>query len=62
MKPLNIPRAVPAILWAFTRAVSPAIRQRETNAENVLPQIKVIGNSWISLIAYQAKGFAYIQP
>jgi intracellular sulfur oxidation DsrE/DsrF family protein len=41
---------------------SVAIRQQETKAENVLPQIKVIGNSWISLIAYQAKGFAYIQP
>jgi intracellular sulfur oxidation DsrE/DsrF family protein len=41
---------------------SVAIRQQETKAENVLPQIKVIGNSWISLIAYQAKGYAYIQP
>ena len=41
---------------------SVAIRQQETKAENVLPQIKVIGNSWISLMAYQAKGYAYIQP
>jgi intracellular sulfur oxidation DsrE/DsrF family protein len=41
---------------------SVAIRQQETKAENVLPEIKVIGNSWISLMAYQSKGYAYIQP
>ena len=41
---------------------SVAIRQQGTKAENVLPQIKVIGNSWISLMSYQAKGYAYIRP
>jgi intracellular sulfur oxidation DsrE/DsrF family protein len=41
---------------------SVAIRQQETKAENVLPEIKVIGNSWISLMAYQSKGYAYIRP
>jgi len=41
---------------------SVAIRQQETKAENVLPEVKVIGNSWISLMSYQAKGYAYIQP
>ena len=41
---------------------SVAIRQQETKAENVLPSIKVVGNSWISLMSYQAKGYAYIQP
>ena len=41
---------------------SVAIRQQETRAENVLPEIKVIGNSWISLMAYQARGYAYIRP
>lgn len=41
---------------------SVAIRQQGTKAENVLPQVKVIGNSWISLMAYQSKGYAYIAP
>lgn len=41
---------------------SVAIRQQETKAENVLPEIKVVGNSWISLMAYQAKGYGYIRP
>lgn len=41
---------------------SVAIRQQETKAENVLPEIKVIGNSWISLMAYQSRGYAYIRP
>ena len=41
---------------------SVAIRQQETKAENVLPEIKVIGNSWISLMAYQSKGYGYIAP
>jgi intracellular sulfur oxidation DsrE/DsrF family protein len=41
---------------------SVAIRQQGTKAEDVLPEVKVIGNSWISLMAYQAKGYAYISP
>ena len=41
---------------------SVAIRQQGTKAENVLPEVKVIGNSWISLMAYQARGYAYIAP
>lgn len=41
---------------------SVAIRQQETKAENVLPAIKVVGNSWISLMAYQSRGYAYIRP
>jgi intracellular sulfur oxidation DsrE/DsrF family protein len=39
-----------------------AIRLQETRPENVLPEIKVVGNSWISLMAYQARGYAYIAP
>jgi intracellular sulfur oxidation DsrE/DsrF family protein len=39
-----------------------AVRQQEVKPENVLPAITVVGNSWISLMAYQAKGFAYIHP
>ena len=39
-----------------------AIRQQGTKAENVIPPIKVVGNAWISLMAYQNKGYAYIRP
>lgn len=41
---------------------SVAIRQQGTKAENVAPAVKVVGNSWISLMAYQAKGYSYISP
>lgn len=41
---------------------SVAVRLQETKAENVLPEIRVVGNSWVSLMAYQAKGYAYIAP
>jgi intracellular sulfur oxidation DsrE/DsrF family protein len=41
---------------------SVAIRQQGTKAENVVPAVKVVGNSWISLMAYQAKGYSYISP
>ena len=41
---------------------SVAIRQQGTAAEKVLRPIKVVGNSWISLMAYQAKGYSYIAP
>ena len=39
-----------------------AVRQQEVKEENILPEIKVVGNSWISLAAYQTKGYGYIQP
>jgi intracellular sulfur oxidation DsrE/DsrF family protein len=39
-----------------------AARQQGTKIENVLPQIRVVGNGFISLAAYQAKGYAYIAP
>jgi len=41
---------------------SVAVRLAGTKPENVLPEIKVVGNSWISLMAYQAKGYGYIAP
>ncbi len=41
---------------------SVAIRQQETKAENVVPGVKVVGNSWISLMSYQTRGYAYIHP
>lgn len=39
-----------------------ASRQQETKTELVLPEIRVVGNGFISLMAYQAKGYAYIAP
>lgn len=39
-----------------------AIRLAGTKPENVIPGIKVVGNGWISLMAYQAKGYGYIAP
>jgi intracellular sulfur oxidation DsrE/DsrF family protein len=39
-----------------------AVRTQGTSADKVLPQIRVVGNGFISLMAYQAKGYAYIAP
>jgi intracellular sulfur oxidation DsrE/DsrF family protein len=39
-----------------------AVRLAGTKPENVLPGIKLVGNGWISLTAYQAKGYGYIAP
>lgn len=39
-----------------------AVREQGTKPENVAPSVKVIGNAWISLMAYQARGYAYIAP
>jgi intracellular sulfur oxidation DsrE/DsrF family protein len=39
-----------------------AVRLAGTKPEDVVPGIKVVGNSWISLMAYQAKGYGYISP
>jgi intracellular sulfur oxidation DsrE/DsrF family protein len=39
-----------------------AVREQGTNPEKVLPQIHVVGNGFISLMAYQSKGYAYISP
>ena len=39
-----------------------AIRDQGTKADLVLPEIRVVGNAWISLMAYQARGYAYIAP
>jgi intracellular sulfur oxidation DsrE/DsrF family protein len=41
---------------------SVASREQGTNVEKVLPEIRVVGNGFISLMAYQAKGYAYIAP
>ncbi|MCF8532996.1 MAG: DsrE family protein [Reyranella sp.] len=39
-----------------------AARNQEVKPENVFPGVRVVGNGWISLAAYQAKGYAYIAP
>jgi hypothetical protein len=39
-----------------------AARTQETKTELVLPEIRVVGNGFISLMAYQARGYAYIAP
>lgn len=39
-----------------------AVREQGTKVESVLPQIHVVGNGFISLMAYQARGYAYIAP
>lgn len=39
-----------------------AVREQGTSPEKVLPQVQVVGNGFISLMAYQAKGYAYIAP
>ena len=39
-----------------------AVREQGTKTELVLPEIRVVGKGFISLMAYQAKGYAYIAP
>jgi len=39
-----------------------AAREQGTDVEKLLPEIRVVGNGFISLMAYQAKGYAYIAP
>jgi hypothetical protein len=41
---------------------SVASREQGTKVAKVLPEIHVVGNGFISLMAYQAKGYAYIAP
>lgn len=39
-----------------------AVREQGTKVDKVLPQIHVVGNGFISLMAYESKGYAYIAP
>jgi len=39
-----------------------AVREQGTRPEDVVPSVKVVGNAWISLMAYQNRGYAYIAP
>ena len=35
---------------------------RKLKSVDVMPEVKVVGNGWISLVAYQRRGYAYIAP
>ena len=39
-----------------------ALRLADVKREHVMPEVTVVGNRWISLLAYQARGYAYIAP
>ncbi len=41
---------------------SVAVRLGGTKTEDVDPGVKVVGNGWISIMAYEAKGYGYIAP
>jgi len=38
-----------------------AVRHAGTKTENVLPPIKVVANSFVTIMAWEAKGYAYIR-
>lgn len=38
-----------------------AVRHAGTRAENVVPPLKVVANSFVTIMAYEAKGYAYIR-
>jgi intracellular sulfur oxidation DsrE/DsrF family protein len=38
------------------------LASRKLKGEDVMPEIKLVGNGWISLVSYQQKGYAYIAP
>ena len=38
-----------------------AVRHAGTKPENVVPPVRVVANSFVTLMAYQAKGYAYIR-
>jgi intracellular sulfur oxidation DsrE/DsrF family protein len=35
---------------------------RKLKSADVMPEVQVVGNGWISLVAYQRRGYAYIVP
>lgn len=35
---------------------------RKIDRADVMPEVKVVPNGWIALVAYQQKGYAYISP
>jgi hypothetical protein len=47
---------------AIAEQCAVAVRDQGTKAESVLPDIRMLGNAWISPIVYQAGGYADIAP
>ncbi len=41
---------------------SVAMRLVEVKKEHVMPELTIVENSWVTLIGYQARGYAYIAP
>jgi intracellular sulfur oxidation DsrE/DsrF family protein len=39
-----------------------AIRHAGTKAENVVPPVKVVANSFVTIASYESQGYAYIRP
>jgi intracellular sulfur oxidation DsrE/DsrF family protein len=39
-----------------------AMRGQKVDKAQVLPEVTVVDNGWITLVGYQAKGYAYIAP
>lgn len=44
------------------RSTGVAMRLAEVSSAHLLPELNVVGNRWISLMADQTRGYAYIQP
>ena len=38
------------------------VEQMKIKPADLMPEVKLVGNGWISLGAYQARGYAYIAP
>jgi intracellular sulfur oxidation DsrE/DsrF family protein len=47
-------------LGVTLEACSVAARMKKVNTASIYPEIKVVGNTFISLTGYQSKGYAYI--
>ena len=50
------------IATIVAKRLSQLMAEQGTRPDDVVPSVKVVGNAWISLMAYQAKGYAYIAP
>jgi intracellular sulfur oxidation DsrE/DsrF family protein len=53
-------RATPGIERLDQCAI--AMRGAKVDKAQVLPEVTVVDNGWITLVGYQAKGYAYIAP
>ena len=39
-----------------------AMRGQKVDKAQVLPEVTIVENGWITLVGYQARGYAYIAP